>query len=579
MLDQRKTETKYIFYLIIGAGIFLKLYLCLGLPRFIYGHAVHDDSLLLNYANGLLTHNWLGAYSNLALNKMPGYAFFLALSSTLHVPYTLLLECLNIFAVFVSMKAVDKLLDKPVCKVIWFYWFLFNPVFFDAEISQRLYRNAVIPALVLLVIFSFIGLYLRKSENGKIFLGWALLAGISTSAFWMIREDSIWMGPFIIVATIVIVIAIFAERAGIRYKWKRIVAAALPLLILVSSLNMLKAVNYHFYHIYTLTDFNSTSFAYAIKNIFSVKPEQEKPYIWVSRDTMEKLYTVSPTLASLKGAIDLQYNGAWQTIGKLPDDGEIEKDYIVWAIRDSVALAGYYQDAQVANDLYKKIGEEIEAGFEQGLLEKRDGLALSSLARPIDFGNFGQWVECESESLRWTIGYEKCSSKIVQSTEPLKIRLAEEITRDVLIYPDENETPPNRTSLAKMGEETAVRTNAVIKVYQIVGMPLFIAASAGFIIAILYEICNWKRKKKLYNFEVLICTLGTLLSILILHLIVSINYFDAWNRSTRYGYLGGSYPLQQAYIALSLTMGYQIIKKIHKEREKNDEANHTDSML
>ena len=74
MLDQRKTETKYIFYLIIGAGIYLKLYLCLGLPRFIYGHAVHDDSLLLNYANGLLTHNWLGAYSNLALNKMPGYS-------------------------------------------------------------------------------------------------------------------------------------------------------------------------------------------------------------------------------------------------------------------------------------------------------------------------------------------------------------------------------------------------------------------------------------------------------------------------------------------------------------------------
>ena len=60
IISHGKQQQQYLLYLAIGIGIFLKIYLVLGLPRFIYGHAVHDDSLLLNYANNLLSHNWMG---------------------------------------------------------------------------------------------------------------------------------------------------------------------------------------------------------------------------------------------------------------------------------------------------------------------------------------------------------------------------------------------------------------------------------------------------------------------------------------------------------------------------------------
>lgn len=664
MIRETHKSKEYLLWILI-LGVLLKIYISLGLPRYIFGNAIHDDVLLLNYARNILSGQWLGNYSNYTLNKVPGFSLFLVVASKLHVPYILALEILSIWAIFVTLKAIDSLLKKSNFKLISGLYLLFSPIFFDNAISQRLYRNALIPAAVLLVIASTVGMYLRRDMEIKAYCKWAFLTGIHLSFFWIIREDSIWLLPLVIVAESIIIIFACLRKSNWRDKLKRIFITMIPIICLTVSTGILKYINYYHYGIFTLTDFSDTEFGYAMKNILSVKPRQEMDYIWVSKDTLEHLYKISPSLASIKDEIAYQYEGGWQAIGKLKEDGEIEKDYIIWAIRDAVSLAGYYADARMANDFYRSIGSEIETAFSNGALERREGISLSSLARPISFRNLKDWVQCAGESLYWTISYSKCNPQVSTSTVSQNIRLAEGITGNVFIYPEEefiisgwlisksndisdiliidsnnnvceqqqaiaisspdvfavygNEyTNANNARFSIHGRSlspgiklkvtldngteyiiddlkkqanvenenvllhidsiqvdsgdnaapfitsgTSSIVNGIVSLYQMTGLPMFLLACGSFLLSAIYEIYYWLRLRKTLNFEIWIPALGILLSIVLLHIMVSINYFDAWNRDQRFGYLGGSYLSQQLFILLAFIMFKNIMKSIH----------------
>ena len=72
----------------------------------------------------------------------------------------------------------------------------------DAAGHQRLYRMAIVPGMVLVVFSGMIGLTLRKELPLKKQLPWAFLTGMALAFFWQIREDSVWILPFIAVMTV-----------------------------------------------------------------------------------------------------------------------------------------------------------------------------------------------------------------------------------------------------------------------------------------------------------------------------------------------------------------------------------------
>ena len=128
MIRETHKSKEYLLWILI-LGVLLKIYISLGLPRYIFGNAIHDDVLLLNYARNILSGQWLGNYSNYTLNKVPGFSLFLVVASKLHIPYILALEILSIWAIFVTLKAIDSLLKKSNFKLISGVYLLFSPIF------------------------------------------------------------------------------------------------------------------------------------------------------------------------------------------------------------------------------------------------------------------------------------------------------------------------------------------------------------------------------------------------------------------------------------------------------------------
>ena len=411
----------------------LRMWAGLQIPRYIYGNYPDDDVLYLKLANELLKGNWLGSYSSSTLNKSPGYAFFLTLPTFTGLSYSLLYELFLIGVVITSVYAFSPLLNTGKKKVLWTIAMLFNPIFFDISTACHIYRNALTPIIVLLVISSLCALYLRPDYVNRNIFCWAVCAGISIFFFRILREDSIWLIPFIggaIFCTFYINLKkLIAKKNVLRFG-----ILLLPIIIPEMGINCLKLMNYHYYGLYTITDFNDTAFADVMSDIISIQPEEEKKYIWVTRNTIEKLYDISPSFYELKPYIDDAYTGDRQIWGELGDDGEIEKDYIIWAMRDVLKASGLYTDASELNAYLQQIHTEIQEAFASGLLKKRAGISISSLAKPLSLDHANEWFSCAWESICFSINYGKCSIDKHYSFPPNdNIRLAEAITREPLI--------------------------------------------------------------------------------------------------------------------------------------------------
>lgn len=646
-------------YLLVIAMI--KLYIRTGMSIWMSDSTV-DDLLYVNIAENLVKTGWFGAYNSLTLNKMPGYAFFLALCHILHIPYIFLLEALYILAVCVAVKAFEHIANTNIKKNIMLTFLIFSPVCFDSLISLRIYRLAIVPAFVLLVISTYAGLFFRTKESIKKRIGWAAGAGISTFLFWIIREDSIWLAPYIFGAGIIIVLSCI--KMGRKKFFSNIGLVCTVYLIFFAGITGVKLINYSNYGVYTMTDYKDGSFSRATSAILRVAPETENEYIWVDQATLKKIIECSPTLAQMEEEIEI-YCRLWDSLGVLGVDGEVEKDYITWALRQAASYAGFYADAHTAESFWGNVADEVEAALADGRLSERMGIQVSNLAKPIESSNVDEWLACTGESIVNVLNYSKCSLFLPANTVPDEyIRKAEWITNENIRYKDiiygikcegwrfltdeeaefeiafvtgngerivadiENVSRPDVGSylesegmsvagvqelgfkvqcesenglrtiefyvndnleytidLKNQEEALWVRTDnmvgavetfdknsrmdvvdgsafdavgqRVIQVYRNASIFINILAVAGFILLLITTLKNRKEKEV----SLLLVLLGMMGSYFALHLGVGLNYFAAHNRSGRYLYLAGAYPLQQLFIILTIFVLFEIIKE------------------
>lgn len=101
---------------------------------------------------------------------------------------------------------------RAIRPVICFQWtsypfyllMLFNPIMASSEVIQRVYRNSITPAQVLLVFGGQFGFYLRYQYGKKFSMKWAIVTTCGFISLWFSREDTIWVVPFLIVSASVI---------------------------------------------------------------------------------------------------------------------------------------------------------------------------------------------------------------------------------------------------------------------------------------------------------------------------------------------------------------------------------------
>lgn len=325
-----------------------------------------DDMLMIRGAQSITSGNWLGEYGAFAIAKNMGFAVWLALLHSLHIPVLLGNAALWILACGFSAFALKPLFKGNIGRLFVFALLAFQP-FSYAFYTQRVYRDAVFPAFSLLFFAGIVGLCLRfftKKAEGSIFV--AIICGIGLACAWLCREDGSLLLIFGIVAGIVLLVYLFTSKPKIHLM-KKIISLCLPFVILVAGIAGFSAVNYVHYGVFMVSDMTQGEFASAYGSMTAVSYAVSgfKRFTPVSNAALEKMYDEVPLLAELRP--ELESTTVKSGFGSMNTDEFAGSFY--FGLRYAADIGGHTPNAQAAQEYWKTLENQINLAVEEGRLQ------------------------------------------------------------------------------------------------------------------------------------------------------------------------------------------------------------------
>ena len=351
-----------------------KLWLTRAQPVFAIGTAAHDDRLFINLANALLSGDWLGPYNQLTLAKGPFYPLWLAFVFLLGVPLGLAQQLAYAGACAVIVRALAPLVTGGSARLAVYGILLWNPMSFEASSLGRVLRQHISTPLALLIIAALVALYARRAGPGRRLAPWAAALGAAFAAFWMSREDVVWILPSAGLLAGAVVVALVRARP---VAWRPMAwAGALALACAAVPLFLVCAENARCYDWFGTVEFRAPEFKDAYGALLRVRAGPDLPFVPVTRQMREAIYPVSPTFALLRphldGPIGEGWAGASSDVTHIPSvERQIGGGWFMWALRDSVAAAGYCHDAGQAMAFYHRLAMEVNQACDDGRLPSR----------------------------------------------------------------------------------------------------------------------------------------------------------------------------------------------------------------
>ncbi|MFA5925323.1 MAG: hypothetical protein WC831_00150 [Parcubacteria group bacterium] len=370
-LNQKSGFSFWVWLIIITlAGV--KLFLVGGQHEYAIGFAVHDDRLFINQALNLMHLDWLGEYSNMTLAKGPFYPMWIALNHALHIPLLVSEHLLYIAASVVLVLGLKPVFEKRRWPLMAIYIIvLFNPVSFANDPATRVIREGIYQPLTLLMAALFIGLALRMKEKPQRIFLWSLIAGFALSAFWLTREEGVWLSPLLAIMTVYSIYTVWKEK--MQQLKTKIFLIFLPFIILLFSINLVSAINYYEYGIYNVVEFKAPQFLSAYGSLTRVKDGQWIKDVPVSTQKRLEIYPFSPAFSELKPFLEGDLGKGWTatSITNSEKDGvnEIKGGWFMWTFRDAVAQAGYYSNGKKAIEYYQRLADEVNSACDQKKLD------------------------------------------------------------------------------------------------------------------------------------------------------------------------------------------------------------------
>jgi len=350
----------YFFITVIIVFCLIKLWLVKGQCLWIIGNATYDDALFISWAKSMLTFNWLGPYNHLTLAKGPFYSMWIVTSFILGIPLLLSQHLLYIAAILTFILAIKPVINSQKVLLIIFIVLLFNPMTYSTEIMYRTIREGIYPALTLLVVSLSIGALLRYNKPLKNILYFNLCLGLSFSAFWLTREEGIWLLPFMILFSILNFLLLLKNSSK---NWVKVLLVCIsPYLVFACAIFSLSLVNYVKYKVFITVEFKEREFLNAYGALARVKSDNWKPQIPVPKNVREKIYKVSPAFTKLEPYLEGEIGKRW---AKESNSNEIQGGWFLWALRESVENAGYYKDGITSAEFYQTVANEINKACDE----------------------------------------------------------------------------------------------------------------------------------------------------------------------------------------------------------------------
>ena len=535
-LTLEKDFTKYLPIIILFFTA-LRILAGLRIPYMILADQRYDDRMLFENAYDLLSGVWLGSYDSYTLAKGIGYPLFLVLAKKLCLPYSVLLSLLQAVGAWLFIRALSVRWKNPYGQTLLYLLLLFSPINLTQLVTQRLYRMAIVPGMVLVVFSGMIGLTLRKEQPLKKQLPWAVLTGAALAFFWQIREDSVWILPFVSVMTVWnvgCVILVLHKKRTRRQLLLHCLTLLLPILLLFAGNMSISAINQIHYGVFLTNDRTEGNFAELMALLYRLDSNTDvNSDIWISRDTITAAEAASPTLQQIQPLLD-SYVEDWSA-----DNGEIPGDHFSWVLRDAVQDSGYSPDAVSAQTFYSNVLSELQAAVEQGdLTEKQDGaLYFSSQSKGILPAEIPGILSDTLQNVWEIAGYADCAlSSSAKSTGRLSdIRRMEAFTSCLAVYPTLSQF--QASDYDSIADETLYDFNEIYSsgmvsllnksnaVYRLLGKPLFLLSLLALCVLTVRVIRGLFHGDRT-DLELWVLTCGVLLSAILLRFGCSL--FTGW---------------------------------------------------
>ena len=536
----------FIIFGLGAAATALRIFIGYGIPVYLRGQYMADDFLMVRYAESMLQGLWLGEFRGATLTKVVGYSAYLAIMSKLGIPYSLGNTVFYCLCVLLFCVALYKLFPNLYVAFFMYVYLLFSPIMLNKDAIQKIYRAGFQSSVTLLLIAAIIGVYgtiLRGQHVVRTIL-WSILASVSLTVFWFTKEDGIWLVPFVVCGLGIAAVVLFTggnkpsvgAGAGFGGRAARskayvitcCICFVLPAVSLVAASFAIRFTNNRHYGEFAVTDRNDTYYSKVMSDLYHIDDGQQPLLIWLSRDGLEKAFEVSPALAETKPYIDGMYQGSWA----VTTDGEMHGDGIYWALREAVEANGLYEKGgAVVNEYYKKVHEELTAGFEDGRLPKdTKSIYISSGGRGMTKEEILEYFPAKfPEMVKVLLKYSlNVTAASPAEGDPEHVQRMAAIVKSPYVLED-----GSNASEFETGVKFAVYDTLV---YSKCGIAVTIVAAIGFLLFFIMLIVGLFRK----NFDrvpLMLVSMGMGLSAVLY--IFAILWFCAWNTmELAYEYLG-----------------------------------------
>ena len=376
-------STNRSFHFVCLAIALLSLWLRTGFPILAIPGASADDALFVHLARTLGAGHWLGNFDNTTLVKGMFYPLFILLAFIAGVPLPIaeqvvyLAACYGVACFIRRWRADDG----------WFALVVFCALALNPEAWSRDLARVIREGLYLGLSLAVVGLTLQASfppaHRRPVLRGIAIgiLAGAAGGAFWLTREEGLWLAPAVMV---ILGVAVFDSILGhgdagfdATGLARRLALRAVPwlcaLLVLAAMNAFVAELNWRHYGAFETTEVQSRNFRLGYDALARIKPETWQRYVVFPKDARTKAYAVSSAARELKPALDGPIGDRWRAIGcgqqNVKVCPEILAGWFQWALRDAVAAAGHYDTAGDASAFYRTLARQIDQACRRGALQ------------------------------------------------------------------------------------------------------------------------------------------------------------------------------------------------------------------
>jgi hypothetical protein len=545
-------------WLVLLIGVAARLWLVENQPLFAIGRAYFDDRLFLTLAKNILEGKWLGSYNSMTLVKGPFFSFWVAMTNLVHLPLLLSAQVLYSLSCLLLAYSVKPLVNNKFMIVLMFFVLLFNPASFDAGLT-RATREMLYPSLTIIIIACVFGILFSTDWNAQT-AGWGTGLGISLGCFWLTREEGIWILPFLaIIFMAKLSLTIFHDRSldSIAKFIKPWLISFMGFTLILTVVNIL---NYFNYGIYAKTEMDARSFKSAYGALLRVTPKEVKRYVPVTEWTRRNIYKISPAFMELADYFEGPIGQVWieqgNGAGRNPSNRtEILGGWFMWAFRDAVAHAGYYNSGKYPDEYYRRLAGEINHACDTGQLECSS--ERTSLFPVWHWYYIKYLMPSMTGRILALVNFEGISAEAVTSIgSPEELAFFQQLTNEEILSPNASSNGSIRTTSTQWDKHKTSILNAILFLYKKLFPILAVYAAVAFIPLLIF----WAKKREgfvqaavLISIIILIITRVILLSLLDI-----ISYQLALT-----SYLYPLYPLSILFVLLVTAESFKLFQAIY----------------